>query len=114
MEYIICLVILGLTIVLLKFVFKINLKEVKELEKNEKLKTITDKFPDNITLAKSYLEMLDNKDVKVEETSETKTSLYIAVTNKIIIASIKSNYTRLQIVAHECLHSVQDRRVTTF
>ena len=60
------------------------------------------------------LEMLDNKDVQIEQAKDTKTSLYIAVTNKISIADLKDNYGRIQTIAHECMHSVQDRRLLLF
>lgn len=114
MEYIICLAILIVGIVLLKLVFKINIKKAKEIQENKALTKISDKFPDNIDLAKEYLELLDNKDVEIEEDHDTKTSLYIVATNKIIIADMKNNYARLQTIAHECIHSVQDRVLLLF
>ena len=60
------------------------------------------------------LEILGNQTVKVEVSKNSKTSLYIAITNKISIADIKNNYARIQTIAHECLHSVQDRRLLLF
>ena len=60
------------------------------------------------------LEMLDNKNVKIEEAKDTNTSLYIAITNKISIADMKNNYARLQTIAHECVHSCQDRTLLLF
>ena len=114
MEYIICASLLTITIILFKFIFKINFKQIKELQENSELSEIVDKFPENIEIAKDYLEMLDNKDVKIEEAKDTKTSLYIAVTNKIIIADMKNNYARLQVIAHECIHSVQDKTLLLF
>ena len=114
MENYICLVLCILTIILFKIIFKINLKQAKSLEENTKMKKITDKFPENIEIAKEMLEMLDNKDVKIEQAKDTKTSLYIAVTNKISIADLKDNYGRIQTIAHECIHSIQDRRLLMF
>ena len=114
MVTIICLTLCFLTIILLKFLFKINLKEAKKLEDNKKLQEITDKFPENIVIAKEMLEMLDNKNVKIEEQKNTKTSLYIAITNNILIADLKDNYGRIGTIAHECLHSVQDRTLLLF
>lgn len=101
-------------IVLLKFIFKVDLKKAKELEENKNLKQVTDKFPENIVLAKEMLEMLGNKNVKIEEAKDTKTSLYVAITDKIIIADLKDNYGRIGTIAHECLHSVQDRTLLVF
>ena len=40
--------------------------------------------------------------------------MYIAVTNKITIADVKNSYTRIQTLAHECLHSVQNRKILLF
>lgn len=114
MDKIICIIICFFTIILFKIIFKANYKKAKELEENKKLQKITDKFPENIEIAKEMLEILDNKDVKIEEAKNTKTSLYIAVTNKISIADLKDNYGRIQTIAHECIHSVQDRTLLMF
>lgn len=114
MGEIICLIICALTIVLLTFIFKINVKKAKELENNKDVQIITDKFPENIDIAKEMLEMLNNKNVKIEQAKNTKTSLYIAVANKISIADLKDNYGRIQTIAHECIHSMQDRTLLLF
>lgn len=114
MESIIYIILLVLTIILFKFIFKINLKKAKALQENKKLEKITDKFPDNVEVAKEMLDILGNKSVKIEEAKDTQTSLYIAVTNKISIADMKNNYARIQTIAHECLHSCQDRTLLLF
>lgn len=114
MEEYICLFLCVSTIILLKIIFKINLKKAKALEENKKMQKIADKFPENIEIAKEMLEMLDNKGVTIEQAKDTKTSLYIAVTNKISIADLKDNYGRIQTIAHECMHSIQDRRLLMF
>ena len=114
MENIIYIIWLSLALVLFKVIFKINLKKAKELNENKELEKITDKFPENVEVAKEMLEMLDNKRVKIEEAKDTKTSLYIAITNKISIADMKNNYARLQTIAHECIHSCQDRTLLLF
>ena len=106
--------IILVTIVALKIIFKIDFKEAKKLDENKKLEKLTDKFPENIQIANEMLEMLDNKTVKVEEVKNTNTSLYVAITNKIQIADMKNNYARIQTIAHECLHSVQDKRLLIF
>lgn len=114
MEIICYAVLLLLAIILFKFIFKINIKKIKEKQENKELENITDKFPNNIEIAKEMLKMLDNKNVKIEEAKDTGTSLYIAVTNKISIADMKNNYARIQTIAHECIHSCQDRRLLLF
>ena len=90
------------------------IKKIKEKQENKELENITDKFPNNIEIAKEMLKMLDNKNVKIEEAKDTGTSLYIAVTNKISIADMKNNYARIQTIAHECLHSMQSRILLLF
>lgn len=100
--------------VLLKVVFKVNKKKAEPLKEDKELETLTDRFPENVDIAKEMLEMLDNKNVKIEEGKSTETSLYIAVTNKILIADMKNNYARIQTIAHECLHSIQDRKILLF
>ncbi len=114
MEMICYLILIFLTIILFKIVFKINFKNMKQKQENKELEKITDKFPENVEIAKEMLEMLNNKNVKIEEAKDTGTSLYIAVTNKISIADMKNNYARIQTIAHECIHSCQDRRILLF
>lgn len=114
MENIIYIILLVISIILFKLVFKINLKKAKALKQNKELEKITDKFPANIEIAKEMLDMLGNNGVKIEEAKNTETSLYIAITNKISIADMKNNYARIQTIAHECLHSCQDRTMLLF
>ena len=117
MEYIIIIIICVIAIVLLKIGFnvKINdIKKIKEIGYDKDLNKIADKFEDNKEICKKILAKLGNKDVKIEENSDTKSSLYIALSDKIIIANIKDTFTRIQTIAHECLHSVQNRRILMF
>ena len=114
MEIICFLILIILAIILFKIIFKINIKKMKEKKENKELEEITDKFPQNVEVAKTMLEMLDNNSVKIEEAKNTETSLYIAVTNKISIADMKNNYARIQTIAHECIHSCQDRKLLLF
>lgn len=114
MGEIVCLVLCIMAIALLRIIFKISYRKAKELEENNELQKITDKFPENVEVAKEMLEMIHNNDVKIEQAKNTKTSLYIAITNKISIADLKDNYGRLQTIAHECMHSVQDKTLLMF
>ena len=106
--------ILLVSVMLLKHIFKIDFKEIETIREDKDLEKLTDKFPENVQVAKEMLAMLGNENVKIEEAKNTQTSLYIAVTNKISIADMKNNYARIQTIAHECLHSVQDRRLLLF
>ena len=72
MENIIYIILLSLTIILFKIIFKINLKKAKSLQENKEAQKITDKFPENVEIAKEMLEMLGNKGVKIEEAKDTR------------------------------------------
>lgn len=114
MENIVYIILLIVSIILFKIIFKINLKKAKSMQENKEAEKITDKFPDNVEIAKEMLSLLGNEGVKIEEAKDTGTSLYIAITNKISIADMKNNYARIQTIAHECLHSCQDRTLLLF
>lgn len=114
MEYLIIAIIMVMVIILMKFVFDINLKKIKQICKNEKLDELTKKYPENIEICKWFLKKLNNENVKIEENTSKQSCLYIAITNKILIANIKDTYTRIQTIAHECLHSIQEKRMLKF
>ena len=114
MEYLILAIIILIIVIILKFIFEYKLKNLKELGKDEELDKLADKYPENIDMCKSYLKMLNNDSVEIEENKDSQTSLYIAITNKISIANVRNTYTRIQTIAHECLHSVQDRKLLMF
>ena len=114
MEYIVVIALILFMIILFKIVFKIDLKKVEPLKENKELQKLTDKFPENVQIAKEILKMLGNETVKIKEAKNTQTSLYIAATDTISIADMKENYARIQTIAHECMHSVQDRRLLLF
>ena len=65
-------------------------------------------------MCKEYLKKLNNEKVKIEENQGAQASLYIAITDKILIADIQKSYTRIQTIAHECLHSIQSRKLLIF
>ena len=117
MEYLIIIVISVIAIVLLKLGFNVkiqDIKKIKEIGYNKDLNKIADKFENNKEICKKILEKLDNKNVIIEENSDIKSSLYIALSNKIIIANIQDTFTRIQTIAHECLHAIQNRKILIF
>ena len=114
MEKIVCLSLLVGCIIFLKIILKVSYKNAKKLEKNQSLEKITDKFPENIQLAREMLTILKNENVKLEEAKNTKSSFYLVITNKIIIADMKNSYARIQTIAHECMHSIQDKTLLIF
>ncbi|MBO4292799.1 MAG: hypothetical protein J5881_00170 [Clostridia bacterium] len=114
MEFIIVAIIVVIFLVITKSIFGVSLKEIKQLvdsTKSKKLDELTKKYPDNKEICKWYLKKLNNKDVQIEENEGKENCLYIAVTNKILIANVRNSYTRIQTIAHECLHSVQGKKI---
>lgn len=114
MEYLIILLILIIITILLGFILNMNQKKMKQMAENEKLDDLVKRFPENIEICKFMLKKLKNEKVKIEESKENKTNLYIAISDKIVIANIKDTYTRIQTIAHECLHSIQNRKLLLF
>ena len=119
MEYGIILGMLILVGVILKMGLRVkfsSIKTVKEIGYDAKLNELTSQFPNNKEVCKKILYQLDNKDVIIEEKDgkELDASFYMVLNNKIIIADIKNTFTRIQTIAHECIHSIQDRRVLLF
>lgn len=117
MEYIIIICICVFTMLILKFVWSIKIKDIKKLKKlgyDKNLNEITNKLPENKAICKDILKILNNENVKIEESESSQTSLYIVFSNSIIIANIKNTFTRVQTIAHECLHSVQNKRTLFF
>jgi hypothetical protein len=70
-----------------------------------------DKYPENIEICTDILKKLNNTEVQIEEDKEANTTLYLVMKNKILIANLKNSYTRIQTIAHECLHSIQDKKI---
>ena len=117
MEYILVIVICAITMIVLKFAWSIKIKDIKKLKEigyNEKLNEITNKLPENKEICEDILKMLNNENVKIEESNINQASLYMVLSNSIIIANIKDTFTRLQTIAHECLHSIQNKRTLLF
>ena len=113
-EFIILLVILGLFYLTLRCVFDVNIKKLKEISKNEKLDELTKKYPENKEICKWYLRKLNNENVKIEEDTNSNSTLYLVMSNKIFIANLNDSFTRIQTIAHECLHSIQSKKMLWF
>lgn len=114
MELMTIIIISILLLIILSIIFKINLKKIKEIGMDEKLNKLCEKYPSNTVICTEILKKLNNNTTIIEENNEGTTTLYIAITDKISIANTKNSYTRIQTMAHECLHSIQDRRILMF
>lgn len=114
MEFAIIIVFLIFILILLGIVYKFSMKEVKKMAENKELDDIIKKMPANVEICKAILKKLNNETVTIEEDEKANNCLYIAMANKIIIGNLRQSYTRVQTIAHECLHSIQDRRILKF
>lgn len=114
MELIIITMIAIIFIIILGYIFNYNVRKIKIIADDKELDELSKKYPSNIEMCKWYLKKLKNENVKIEENNDSEASLYIAITNKISIANINNTYTRIQTIAHECLHSIQDKKILMF
>lgn len=113
MEYIIIGIITIILLVVLKLLINVNVKKIKQIAENEELNNLTKKLPDNKKICKEILEKVNNKNLTIEETENTD-CFYFIVTNKIILNKDTKYYTRIQTIAHECIHSIQDKKLLWF
>ena len=114
MEFGIIIIFLICIIVILRILFGSSKKQIEEIAENETLDELAEKYPSNVEMCKEYLKMLHNETVIVEEDKNATNSLYIAISNKIMIADVRGSFTRIQTIAHECLHSIQNRKILIF
>jgi len=116
---IIFILIMSVTILLiLIMLLKNNLKSmklIKQIGEDVELNKITNSLPENEQICKEMLSMLNNENVKIKVGNEgAQASLYVVASNSIFIANIKNTFTRVQTIAHECLHSIQDKKMLWF
>ena len=118
--YFVIIIIFLVFLLVLKIGLNIKIKDVKrlkQLSQDKDLNKITNVFPKNKEICEEILEKLNNKNVEIEELGEdskSQTSLYLVMQNKIIIANIKDNFARIQTIAHECIHSIQNKKILKF
>ena len=120
MEYMIIILMLLLFLLILKIGLNIKIKDIKrlkQLSQDTQLNEIINVFPKNRVICEEILEKLNNKNVKIKELNKeekSQTSLYLVFQNKILIANIQENFARIQTIAHECIHSIQNKRILKF
>ena len=113
MEYIIISFVIISVAVIIKFALNIKIKDIKKLKElafNKEEIKILSKLTESEDIAKSILKRLNNNHTKIKKSDnpEDTTSIYVVLTDNIIIANIKNT------IAHECIHSVQDKAVLWF
>lgn len=101
-----------ITLILLKVFLDINLKTIKGLKNrtSENLQTLSKKFPDDEKICNDILKELKNEDVKIKKEAEYESCLYTIFNNTITIGKFQQNYMKIQTIAHECIHSCQNKK----
>ena len=61
MEFIVLLIIMILIYIVLRFMFDVNINELKQIGEDKELDELTQKYPENIEMCKWYLKKLNNK-----------------------------------------------------
>lgn len=119
MEYIVVILISIISLIVLKFAFGIKIKDIKKIKKignDKELNDIANNLPSNQKICEKILQMLGNNSVKIDVVEDKNKSLtyYSVISNNIIITNIKDTFTRIQTIAHECIHSTQNKRILLF
>ena len=99
-------------LILLKIFLNINIKELKKLKirESEELEVLSNKFPEDERICKDILKKLNNNiEVNIKKDEEYSSCLYMVFNNTIILGKFKQKYMKLQTIAHECIHSNQDK-----
>lgn len=95
----------------MKFFKKLNIfKKDSDLSKhaNEIMNTVEE----NTLACKNILALISNNSTNIELINNSKTSYYVFLTDKIYLSNNdknKNNFTRIGMIAHECIHSVQSK-----
>lgn len=110
----IILIISILSIIIISILMNTSVKKLEKIALDEELNKISEKYPTNLEICKAILKKLKNEKVKIEENEASEATMYIAVQDKISIGNTHKSFTRIQTMVHECLHSIQDRKLLIF
>lgn len=112
MNEIIIIIICILSLILLKIGLNIKIKEILKFKDktNKELDEITTQLPNNEIVCKEILSNLGNtSNVIIKNEEETNDCLYMILNNTILLGKFKANFIRIQTIAHECIHSIQNK-----
>lgn len=100
-----------ITLILLKIFLNIKFGKLKDLNKrkSEELEKIANKFPESNKICEDILNSLDNKNVEIKIEPEYGSCLYTVFNNTITIGKFNQDYMKIQTIAHECIHSIQNK-----
>ncbi len=108
------IIISVISIIVIQIMMGINAKKLKKIALDENLNKIAEKYPSNEEICKTILKEINNTEIKIEESKNSEATIYLALQNKIIIGDTHKSFTRIQTMAHECLHSIQNKRMLIF
>ena len=111
---ILIIIIALISSVVMILLMPINIKKLNKIAIDKELNKISEKYPDNIEICKEILKKMENEKTQIEENAESDSTLYIALQDKIYLGNMHGSFTRIQTIAHECLHSVQNRKILMF
>ena len=105
------IIVCVITLILLKIFLNINFKDIKDIEikSSEDLKSLSDKFLEDEKICNDIINKLQFKDVKVKFEPEYNSCLYTIFNNTITIGKFQQQYMKIQTIAHECIHSCQNK-----
>lgn len=109
MEQIIVIIILIIFLIFLRKILSCNIKELKQFKNRDELNKLTEELPENVEIAKTITKKLKNESVNIKEEENLQATIYMIFNNTISISKSEKNYTRLQTISHECLHSIQSK-----
>lgn len=83
-------------------------------EKKEKAQEIVDKLPENKIMCKEILEIVNNDATNIILDNQTNSSYYVFLNDTIYLSDKeqnKSGFSRVCLIAHECIHSIQNKAI---
>ena len=106
------IIVCTISLILLKIFLNVNFKKIKGLKNREikNLENLSKNFSNDEQICKDILKKLNNENVKIKNEPEYESCLYTIFNNTITIGKFKQNYMKIQTIAHECIHSCQNKK----
>lgn len=112
MNEIIIIIICLLSLLLLKLGMNIQLKEILKFKnkENKELDNITSKLPPDEEICQEILTKLgNNSNFTIKKDEQSTDCLYLVFNNSILLGKFRADFIRIQTIAHECIHSIQNK-----
>lgn len=110
------IVVCAIVLILLKIFLNVSFKKIKNIGKgtSKELQDISNKIPKSEEICKDILKKIDNEKVKIKVEPEYNSCLYTIYNNTITIGKFQQDYMKPQTLAHECIHSCQNKKTLWF